>query len=96
MVASDGADLPFPTHHRRFTVAAFTFLDSGSQRALGGPVRNAVTLAPACSPSKQHKLVSNLSSTLGANANKGSQTGSVFPSVWRDSKPRSWLWVSPG
>lgn len=64
MVASDRADLPFPTHHQRFTVAAFTFLDSGSQRALGGPVRKAVTLAPARSPSKRQKLVSNLPSTL--------------------------------
>lgn len=64
MVASHRADLPFPTHYQRFTVAAFAFLDSGSQRALGGPVRNAVTLAPAHFPSKRHKLVSNLSSTL--------------------------------
>nr|KAF6468813.1 zona pellucida glycoprotein 1 [Rousettus aegyptiacus] len=50
MVASDRADLPFPTHHQRFTVAAFTFLDSGSQRALGGPAYFFCS-ASACSPS---------------------------------------------
>ncbi|ELK13491.1 zona pellucida sperm-binding protein 1 [Pteropus alecto] len=50
MVASDRADLPFPTHYQRFTVAAFAFLDSGSQRALRGPVYFFCS-ASACSPS---------------------------------------------
>lgn len=42
MVGLDRAELPFPTHYQRFTVATFAFLDSGSQRALRGPVRSPV------------------------------------------------------
>ncbi|XP_025213558.1 zona pellucida sperm-binding protein 1 [Theropithecus gelada] len=37
MVALDGAT-PFQSHYQRFTVATFALLDSGSQRALRGPV----------------------------------------------------------
>ncbi|KAF6107230.1 zona pellucida glycoprotein 1 [Phyllostomus discolor] len=50
MVAlDDGARLPSPTHYQRFTVATFVFLDSGSQRALRGPVYFFCS-ASACSP----------------------------------------------
>ncbi|XP_016055847.1 PREDICTED: zona pellucida sperm-binding protein 1 [Miniopterus natalensis] len=50
MVALDRAELPFPTHYQRFTVATFTFLDSGSQKALKGPVYIFCS-ASVCSPS---------------------------------------------
>ncbi|KAM5317316.1 zona pellucida sperm-binding protein 1 [Glossophaga mutica] len=49
MVALDGVRPPFPTHYQRFTVATFAFLDSGSQRALRGPVYLFCS-ASACSP----------------------------------------------
>lgn len=38
MVALDGAELPFPAHYQRFTVATFALLDADAQRALRGPV----------------------------------------------------------
>ncbi|XP_058383378.1 zona pellucida sperm-binding protein 1 [Diceros bicornis minor] len=50
MVALDRTELPFPSHYRRFTVATFALLDSGSQRALRGPVYFFCS-ASACSPS---------------------------------------------
>uniref|UniRef100_A0A9L0R4S3 Zona pellucida glycoprotein 1 n=1 Tax=Equus caballus TaxID=9796 RepID=A0A9L0R4S3_HORSE len=50
LVALDGAELPFPSHYQRFTVATFVLLDSGSQRALRGPVYFFCS-ASACAPS---------------------------------------------
>ncbi|EPQ07402.1 Zona pellucida sperm-binding protein 1 [Myotis brandtii] len=50
LVALDRAELPFPAHYQRFTVATFAFLDSGSSRALRGPVYFFCS-ASACSPS---------------------------------------------
>ncbi|XP_059566901.1 zona pellucida sperm-binding protein 1 [Myotis daubentonii] len=50
LVALDRAGLPFPAHYQRFTVATFAFLDSGSSRALRGPVYFFCS-ASACSPS---------------------------------------------
>ncbi|XP_051048054.1 zona pellucida sperm-binding protein 1 [Phodopus roborovskii] len=38
MVAMDRAELLFPSHYRRFTITAFTLLDSSSQNALRGLV----------------------------------------------------------
>ncbi|XP_007943214.1 zona pellucida sperm-binding protein 1 [Orycteropus afer afer] len=49
LMASDGA-LSFPSHHQRFTVAAFAFLDKGSHGALRGPVYLFCS-ASACYPS---------------------------------------------
>lgn len=49
LVALDRAELPFPAHYQRFTVATFAFLDSGSSRALRGPVRTPCpVLGPLC------------------------------------------------
>nr|KAF6439567.1 zona pellucida glycoprotein 1 [Molossus molossus] len=50
MVVSDKTELPFPAHYQRFTVATFAFLDSGSRRALRGPVYFFCS-ASACAPS---------------------------------------------
>ncbi|XP_036916495.1 zona pellucida sperm-binding protein 1 [Sturnira hondurensis] len=49
VIALDRVRLPFPTHYQRFTVATFAFLDSGSQRALRGPVYFFCS-ASVCSP----------------------------------------------
>uniref|UniRef100_A0A452R6R5 Zona pellucida glycoprotein 1 n=1 Tax=Ursus americanus TaxID=9643 RepID=A0A452R6R5_URSAM len=51
LVALDGAELSFPSHYRRFTVATFALLDPGSRRALGGWVYFFCS-ASACSPSE--------------------------------------------
>ncbi|XP_007519711.2 zona pellucida sperm-binding protein 1 [Erinaceus europaeus] len=50
MVAVDGAEVAFPSHHQRFTVATFALLDSSSQRALQGSVYFFCS-ASACTPS---------------------------------------------
>ncbi|XP_004770521.3 zona pellucida sperm-binding protein 1 isoform X1 [Mustela putorius furo] len=50
LVALDGAELSFPSHYRRFTVATFALLHPGSQRALRGWVYFFCS-ASACSPS---------------------------------------------
>ncbi|XP_036151437.1 zona pellucida sperm-binding protein 1 [Myotis myotis] len=50
LVALGRAGPPFPAHYQRFTVATFAFLDSGSSRALRGPVYFFCS-ASACSPS---------------------------------------------
>ncbi|XP_003419548.2 zona pellucida sperm-binding protein 1 [Loxodonta africana] len=50
VLALDGAMLPFLSHHQRFTVATFAFLDKGSHRALRGPVYFFCS-ASACRPS---------------------------------------------
>ncbi|XP_039109471.1 zona pellucida sperm-binding protein 1 [Hyaena hyaena] len=50
LVASDGARLPFASHHQRFTIATFALLDLGSQKALRGQVYLFCS-ASACSPS---------------------------------------------
>ncbi|KAM6158168.1 zona pellucida sperm-binding protein 1 [Rhynchocyon petersi] len=49
MKAVDEA-LPFPSHHQRFTVATFAFLDKSSRKALRGPVYIFCS-ASACYPS---------------------------------------------
>ncbi|XP_004446547.3 zona pellucida sperm-binding protein 1 [Dasypus novemcinctus] len=50
LVALEGTALPFPSHYQRFTTSTFSFLDPGSQRALGGPVYLFCS-ASACRPS---------------------------------------------
>ena len=79
MVALDRVRLPFPTHYQRFTVATFAFLDSGSQRALRGPVRSAmfcpVFLAPAVTRPLRHPEAEadRLSDGLGFSKHGGGQ-----------------------
>uniref|UniRef100_A0A673TY48 Zona pellucida glycoprotein 1 n=1 Tax=Suricata suricatta TaxID=37032 RepID=A0A673TY48_SURSU len=61
LVASDGAGLPFPSHHQRFTVSTFALLDLGSQRSLRGQVYLFCS-ASACSPSGLETCSSTCSS----------------------------------
>ncbi|XP_051822870.1 zona pellucida sperm-binding protein 1 [Antechinus flavipes] len=51
LVPKNISESPFPTHYQRFIVATFTFVDSASQRALGGPVYFFCS-ASACYPSE--------------------------------------------
>ncbi|XP_054419670.1 zona pellucida sperm-binding protein 1 [Pteronotus mesoamericanus] len=71
MVALDSAGLPFPGHYQRFTVATFAFLDSGSQRALRGPVYFFCS-ASACTPTGQETC----SSTCGSRATRQRRSSS--------------------
>nr|XP_012421243.1 PREDICTED: zona pellucida sperm-binding protein 1 [Odobenus rosmarus divergens] len=51
LVAVDEAELSFPSHYQRFTVATFALLDPGSQRPLRGWVYFFCSVS-ACSPSE--------------------------------------------
>uniref|UniRef100_G1T9Y8 Zona pellucida glycoprotein 1 n=1 Tax=Oryctolagus cuniculus TaxID=9986 RepID=G1T9Y8_RABIT len=61
VLALDRAELPFRSHYQRFTVATFTFLDSGAQRALRGLVYFFCS-ASACHPSGPETCSSTCSS----------------------------------
>ncbi|XP_015278847.1 PREDICTED: zona pellucida sperm-binding protein 4-like [Gekko japonicus] len=48
--------LPFPSHHQRFIVSTFTFVETASQRMLTGPVYFHCS-ASACVPSRQERCI---------------------------------------
>ncbi|XP_067415925.1 zona pellucida sperm-binding protein 4-like [Emydura macquarii macquarii] len=50
----EASGLQFPSHHQRFIVSTFTFVDATSQRALSGPVYFHCS-ASACKPSRQER-----------------------------------------
>uniref|UniRef100_A0A8C3P3U3 ZP domain-containing protein n=1 Tax=Chrysemys picta bellii TaxID=8478 RepID=A0A8C3P3U3_CHRPI len=53
---SEASGLQFPSHHQRFIVSTFTFVDTTSQRALSGPVYFHCS-ASACMPSGLERCV---------------------------------------
>uniref|UniRef100_A0A674I6B6 Zona pellucida sperm-binding protein 4 n=1 Tax=Terrapene triunguis TaxID=2587831 RepID=A0A674I6B6_9SAUR len=54
--ASEASGLQFPSHHQRFIVSTFTFVDATSQQALSGPVYFHCS-ASACLPSGLERCV---------------------------------------
>ncbi|KAJ6662255.1 hypothetical protein lerEdw1_012418 [Lerista edwardsae] len=51
------AGLQFPSHHQRFVISTFTFVDSASRQALTGPVYFHCS-ASACAPSEMESCMS--------------------------------------
>ncbi|XP_063003363.1 zona pellucida sperm-binding protein 4-like [Elgaria multicarinata webbii] len=72
--------LPFPTHHQRFIVSTFTFVDAASQRMLTGPVYFHCS-ASACVPSSQESCAARCEANPRGRS-KRVATGHQAPTEW--------------
>ncbi|XP_044854248.1 zona pellucida sperm-binding protein 4-like [Mauremys mutica] len=69
----EASGLQFPSHHQRFIVSTFTFVDATSQRALSGPVYFHCS-ASACLPSRLEHCVVQCPTNLQGRARRASQS----------------------
>ncbi|XP_029430940.1 zona pellucida sperm-binding protein 1 isoform X2 [Rhinatrema bivittatum] len=82
-----GPALPFPSHHQRFSVATFAFLDATQQKALGGQVYFFCSVAtcsvmepcmPGCHNSRQRRFLRWSPQLLNESLDLVSSPGSVI------------------
>ncbi|EMP24132.1 Zona pellucida sperm-binding protein 4 [Chelonia mydas] len=69
----EASGLQFPSHHQRFIVSTFTFVDITSQRALSGPVYFHCS-ASACMPSGLERCVVQCPTNLQGRMRRASQS----------------------